>query len=207
MRQPDLYQILGLDHSATAGEARRAYRKLAKIHHPDAGGDEELFEQIKLAHDVLTDPARREKYDRTGSVDHEVDAIGGRAMEMLFSVFMGCVGEKHPVEARDLIAETIDALKSGAKTQRNSIEALDRQVTKLSAVVARLKRKGKAEAPSALQRMVQNQIDGLAPERAAMEQNLAAFERAIELAAEHEFHFEERPEIKVRVGLYGWGPS
>ncbi len=43
---------------------RRAFRVLAKHHHPDAGGDEELFKQIGIAFYVLSDPQSREEYDK-----------------------------------------------------------------------------------------------------------------------------------------------
>ena len=46
------------------GTIRRAFRVLAKRHHPDAGGDEELFKQIGIAFYVLSDPQSREEYDK-----------------------------------------------------------------------------------------------------------------------------------------------
>lgn len=58
-----LYQILEVDQEATLEEIKQSYRKLAKIHHPDAGGDEELFKAISKAYAVLSDNAARVKYD------------------------------------------------------------------------------------------------------------------------------------------------
>ena len=58
------YKILGLEPDADASESRRAFRTLAKRHHPDEGGDEELFKQIGIAFYVLSDPQSREEYDR-----------------------------------------------------------------------------------------------------------------------------------------------
>ena len=58
------YKILGLEPDVDASEIRRAFRTLAKRHHPDEGGDEELFKQIGIAFYVLSDPLSREEYDR-----------------------------------------------------------------------------------------------------------------------------------------------
>jgi curved DNA-binding protein CbpA len=57
------YRILGLEPDADLSEIRRAFRVLAKRHHPDEGGDEELFKQIGIAFCVLSDPQSRKEYD------------------------------------------------------------------------------------------------------------------------------------------------
>lgn len=67
----DLYATLGVSRTATAEEIKKAYRRLAREHHPDANdGDPEAearFKQIAHAYDVLSDPARRQRYDAFGS--------------------------------------------------------------------------------------------------------------------------------------------
>jgi molecular chaperone DnaJ len=63
---PDLYELLGLPRDATAEDIKRAYRRKAREHHPDAGGEEETFKQVTHAYQVLADPERRARYDRFG---------------------------------------------------------------------------------------------------------------------------------------------
>jgi curved DNA-binding protein len=50
------HQVLGVSPSATEDEIKKAYRKLAKEHHPDKGGDEAKFKEISLAYEQLTNP-------------------------------------------------------------------------------------------------------------------------------------------------------
>lgn len=66
----DYYSILGVSKTATPEEIKRAYRKIARKHHPDLNpGDEEAeakFKDLNEANEVLSDPEKREKYDRFG---------------------------------------------------------------------------------------------------------------------------------------------
>lgn len=59
----DYYSTLGVAKNATPDEIKKAYRKLASQHHPDKGGDTNTFQQIQLAYDTLSDPAKRQQYD------------------------------------------------------------------------------------------------------------------------------------------------
>ncbi len=62
----DLYAVLGVAPDASADDLKRAYRRLARQHHPDAGGDEAVFKEVSRAYEVLGDPERRARYDRFG---------------------------------------------------------------------------------------------------------------------------------------------
>lgn len=60
---PDLYATLGVPADATAGDIRTAYRRNAKVHHPDVGGDPGVFAAVSAAYDVLSDSHDRAMYD------------------------------------------------------------------------------------------------------------------------------------------------
>src|SRR3990172_315321 len=71
MDYKDYYKILGVDRKASEDEIRKAYRKLAKQHHPDYNPNnkqaEERFKEINEAYEVLSDSKKRSHYDRLGS--------------------------------------------------------------------------------------------------------------------------------------------
>lgn len=62
----DYYKILGVDKKASTDEIKKAYKKLAMQHHPDRGGDENVFKEINEAHEILKDNTKRSNYDIYG---------------------------------------------------------------------------------------------------------------------------------------------
>jgi molecular chaperone DnaJ len=71
MASRDYYAVLGVSRTATEKEIKQAYRRLARKYHPDVNpGDktaEARFKEINEAHEVLSDPEKRKKYDRFGN--------------------------------------------------------------------------------------------------------------------------------------------
>jgi molecular chaperone DnaJ len=83
MAKRDFYDILGVAKNASEEDLKKAYRKLAMKFHPDRNPDdnkaEEKFKEVKEAYEILTDPRKREAYDRYGhaGVDGAPSGPGG----------------------------------------------------------------------------------------------------------------------------------
>src|SRR4051812_35448114 len=79
----DYYGALGVKKTATAEEIRKAFRKLARKHHPDVNpGDkkaEEKFKEISEANDVLSDDKKRKIYDQLGFYSDNIDPAAAEA--------------------------------------------------------------------------------------------------------------------------------
>ncbi|KAK2530261.1 hypothetical protein Q9966_000644 [Columba livia] len=85
-----LYDILGVPPGASDNELKKAYRKLAKEYHPDKNpnaGDK--FKEISFAYEVLSNPEKRELYDRYGEQGLREGSGGSSGMDDIFSHIFG----------------------------------------------------------------------------------------------------------------------
>jgi molecular chaperone DnaJ len=80
MPTKDFYETLGVSRNANADEIKRAYRSLARKHHPDVAENkaeaEHRFKEINEAYEVLSDPQKRAQYDRYGTVGNGAGGFG-----------------------------------------------------------------------------------------------------------------------------------
>lgn len=89
MEVKDYYQTLGVSKNASQEDIKKAFRKLARKHHPDVNpGDpssEDRFKEINEAYEVLSDEEKRKKYDRFGAQWKQYERSGGRASDFDWS--------------------------------------------------------------------------------------------------------------------------
>jgi DnaJ family protein A protein 2 len=87
--ETELYETLEVSPTASQAEIKKAYRKLALIHHPDKGGNQETFKKITAAHEILSDEEKRQVYDTHGKngLQHS-----GAVPEDMFASLFGDLG-------------------------------------------------------------------------------------------------------------------
>ena len=112
VRETKFYDILGVGSSASDGELKKAYRKLALKYHPDKNPSAgEKFKEISMAYQVLSNPATRETYDNFGEqgIKEGGGGEGGcccNSPTEFFDMFFsgGCGGgQRRPRRTKDLI--------------------------------------------------------------------------------------------------------
>jgi molecular chaperone DnaJ len=126
----DHYVVLGVSRNATTEEIKRAYRQLARQHHPDANRDEpaaeERFKEVTRAYEVLSDPQKRRNYDTFG--DERAGAAGfsdfGGISDLFATFFGGAAGttRRGPARGADLLAEIVLTLEEVAVDSEREVE-------------------------------------------------------------------------------------
>lgn len=127
----DYYALLGVSRDASETEIKKAFRRKARECHPDVCTDndaEERFKAVNEAYDVLSDPGKRDMYDRYGTVDPRAGGMGpdlgdifggGFGMEDLFSAFFGGMGgggsQRTRREGRDMVMQVAISLEEAAQ--------------------------------------------------------------------------------------------
>ncbi|RMF03649.1 MAG: J domain-containing protein [Chloroflexi bacterium] len=109
MEYKDYYKILGVSKNASEKEIKAAYRKLARKYHPDVNkgnkSAEEKFKEINEAHEVLSDPQKRSKYDQLGMNWNKWQQTGHSASDFDWSQWFGSGapgGQRVNVQYQDL---------------------------------------------------------------------------------------------------------
>jgi molecular chaperone DnaJ len=91
----DLYAILGVPRDASPEEIRRAYRALARQHHPDVNenpGADQRFKEIAGAYEILSDPQKRQRYDTFGTAGGPGGGAPFTDIQDIFDMFFGAGG-------------------------------------------------------------------------------------------------------------------
>ena len=146
----DFYKILGVAKDASDADIKKAYRKLARQHHPDTNAgnvaSEKKFKDISEAYSVLSDPDERQQYDAIRAMGGGArfapgggGAAGGAGFEDLFGGLFTGGGGRHsggystsggiPPEFADLFGGQFGGPGSGAGFQRAPQKGADRTAT------------------------------------------------------------------------------
>lgn len=188
-----LYSFLGVEKTASVRQIRAAYRRLAKTLHPDVGGNIGEFNKLKLAHDILCDPARRKKYDATGEIDegtaNNANAITlgiiTQAMDLAMMEFLKAgVNLKNAdfmATVRAKLDERITTLEKGLLIADQARKAWEDAITRF--------RTKKKDAPNQLQILAQAKITGLQTQIEKYKQERDAVRKARQLSDDYDYAF------------------
>ena len=112
----DYYKILGIDKKSSSEDIKRAYRKLASLHHPDKGGDTAQFQEIQEAYATLSDINKRQQYDNPKPQFNFAGDGPGFNFEEIFNIFGADLrGQRNTSSRLSLWISLVDVMTGGTR--------------------------------------------------------------------------------------------
>jgi curved DNA-binding protein len=128
VKYKDYYQTLGVGRDADEKEIKRAFRRLARQHHPDVNPDdaqaEERFKDLNEAYEVLSDPEKRSKYDQFGTAWRDWERRGGQSTDFDWGPWASATPGGQRVHVRYGTAEDLQDVFGGGDPFSNFFSQL-----------------------------------------------------------------------------------
>ena len=195
----NLYDVLGVNKDADKDAIKKAHRNGVKKNHPDKGGDKELFQEIQLAYDVLSDEQRRNKYDETGETDKPRDLFA----EMFASFIDSLVSHLETSKT-----DNIDLIELGNAMLQQELEELTRKKhvvnRSLELLENALKRMDSKKGSTLMQDITKSKIKTSTLHLTKLEEGIEFYTKAMVELQEfiYTFEQEERPLSTQGGGLW-----
>lgn len=188
----DLYADLGVRRDADAATIRRAYRRAAKHAHPDMpGGSGKRFALIKVAHDTLTDDARRRHYDETGEVEEKPpDNAHAEAMQCVGTALEAVLAECEASHKDPMTVDLADKMRGWIRVH---LAESRRQVGQNQDIIGKNEKLGQRFKGDLMQQIISGRVMMLRERIARIEKNERSGKAALELLAEVAFTADTPP--------------
>jgi curved DNA-binding protein CbpA len=177
------YDILEISKDSTPEEIKAKYKSLAQQHHPDRGGDENIFKQIKEAYELLIDPIRKELYDKTGNFGKHQN-LRGEALEQLSRLFLHIIDSMNP-DIDNLIIIMKNKTRSEMSAVNGNIETCKNHLKKLETIAKKIRKRNEGE--NLLQMFTQNQLNIRANELHNFYRRIQVLEHMLSILEEYQY--------------------
>lgn len=196
-----LYATLGINPTATAAQIKAAYRKSARKHHPDKGGDEAKFKQIQHAYEALSDPERRARYDATGDTGSNVDNGDRELLSELMNIATQII-DTFPVESVDLVGEMTKHLNNAKSQCNQQLRANQKMVENRNQAIKRLTCE---DSVNLISEGLKSQISQIETHSAVVEQQLVKIDKLIEMVGKFSYRRDIiLPKVQPNLGPGTW---
>jgi curved DNA-binding protein CbpA len=176
------YTELDVPVDASLETIKQRYRTLAQMHHPDKGGDEELFKRIKLAYEILSDPIRRKQYDITGetTTTNAKDEAVANLVQILLHVV-----PNFNVDQDDLIHIAEMETRTMLDLVNKDIGVTERYILNLEKVLSKLRIK--TEGENILSSFIANQVKQRKQELVTFQHRVQVCNLMLEILKDYEY--------------------
>jgi curved DNA-binding protein CbpA len=193
----DPYKMLGVERDADEQAIKLAYRKAAKMAHPDSGGDAEQFSRLQAAFELLKDPVRRRVYDDTGYDPQMADAKDLKGLMMIETLVNDFILDEREPGSFDPVAAMRRKLSDDILKSRFHILELERHRARVRKHLDRLGRKPETDV---LGSMLRARSQSIADAIKQAETQIEAIEQAYTMLEGYSYEMEAVPVMQDEDG-------
>lgn len=188
----DPYEVLDVPKDADQETIKKSYRKKAKAVHPDHGGTGDDITDLTTAYSILSDPEKRDRFDRTGETE------APNSQSMVYAEFCKICEEILLKEEGRPVKENVQIFKANLEMQYQQAKAKNAKQRKvLEAAKARIL---KAPEVDPLSGVIGQRLDDLKKQEEDLEQTIAIGRQALDMFDQYVFG---EPEAKITMRAFG----
>jgi curved DNA-binding protein CbpA len=181
------YIELDIPIDATDEEIKIRFRSLAQTHHPDKGGDEQIFVRIKLAYEILIDPIRRKEFDLLGESSEDL-SIRNAALDHISQMMSRIIPTINP-ETDDPVEMMRNEVLKIKTDMHHNINVCNAHLDQLQKVNRRFNTKSKRK--NLMLEIVEKQIEHRKNDLLGFEKNIKIADLILEILKDYYYGLEE----------------
>lgn len=186
-----LYELLGVTKDATAFQIKKAYYAKSHSHHPDKGGDEEVFREIVVAYSILSDEDKRRRYDageKADDISKAARSIDAQIMEALLGLFCQVVIQAD-VRSTDVLGVLRQNMQNSLGQINLAIHHERQKIKKFEEVLKRVKSNG---SENVFRSVANSQIENITRGIEKLDEQVQVASGAIKFLDAYSYEFDEQ---------------
>jgi curved DNA-binding protein CbpA len=195
------YEILGVNKHSTKKEIKDAYRKLSKKYHPDNNPDdpeaEEKFKDIALAYEILSDPEKKEYYDKTGEAKPAGDPEQIRIRQDLAILLSESIAKLSEYPELNIVDHILDSLYARQVELKNEINVFIQSVINFQNVGKRIT----STEENILRELTENMVEQSQYKKEQLIRQRKYNDKLIQIVNNHKYEIEEMARIHMNATI------
>lgn len=198
----NLYEILGVKPNSTIEEIKRAHKEKVKEHHPDLGGNPEVFKKVQEAYEILSDQVSRARYDAGDSIDSIRSSTENQVLSIVLNTFLHVVSGSIDLKSTNVFDEMKKIFKDNRKDLSRHIDKMDKLLSRFQEAKKRIG----GNKDSLFKQMLDNGSSQTQAQKKQLQEKDRVFEEAIAFVKDCNYDIDRILQLTGRISFVNGSP-